>query len=175
MIPVGELHSTNLRSIEDMHRRLRGKGRDPRTVPISMLELFETSTDALARYRDTGTIDRAVARIPASNRAMVLRLARRLRGKRPPPKLNRPSITASFQPARQSLASLGAAVFLPAIIRLERIRARLFRGAAAGIERPTPHRCLPLSRMFSRPPRAPCDACPSRPSLKLTNAVILHR
>jgi probable F420-dependent oxidoreductase len=52
-IPVGAFHRGKLRAdIEDLHKRLREKGRDPKSVQISMLELFETSNDDLARYRD---------------------------------------------------------------------------------------------------------------------------
>jgi probable F420-dependent oxidoreductase len=74
-IPVGLIHGAGIREdIVDLHERLRKKGRDPRSVPISMLELAaDTPADTFARYRDMGTIDRVVGRVPTTDRDSVLK------------------------------------------------------------------------------------------------------
>jgi hypothetical protein len=59
--------------IEDLHDRLRKNGRDPNSVPISMFDIYETSTDNLTRFRDLGVIDRAISRCPTEDRDTVLR------------------------------------------------------------------------------------------------------
>ena len=73
-IPIGFLHGDKLRDdIEDLRERLRKNGRDPNSVPISMFDIYETSTDDFTRFRDLGIIDRAISRCPTEDRDTVLR------------------------------------------------------------------------------------------------------
>ena len=73
-IPVGVFHAAKLREdIADLGERLRKNGRDPKSVSISMFDIYETSTDDLARFRDLGVIERAISRCPTEDRDAVLR------------------------------------------------------------------------------------------------------
>jgi probable F420-dependent oxidoreductase len=73
-IPIEAFHGRKLRAdIDDLHERLRKKGRDPKSVPISMFDIHETSAEDLERYRDFGVIERAISRIPTVERDAVLK------------------------------------------------------------------------------------------------------
>jgi probable F420-dependent oxidoreductase len=73
-IPIGFLHGAKLRDdIADLKERLHKNGRNPQSVPISMFDIYETSTNDLTRFRDLGVIDRAISRCPTEDRDTVLR------------------------------------------------------------------------------------------------------
>jgi alkanesulfonate monooxygenase SsuD/methylene tetrahydromethanopterin reductase-like flavin-dependent oxidoreductase (luciferase family) len=73
-IPIGFLHGARLRDdIADLNERLQKNGRDLQSVPISMFDIYETSTEDLTRFRDLGVIDRAISRCPTEDRDTVLR------------------------------------------------------------------------------------------------------
>ncbi len=73
-IPIGLFHGDKLKEdIKDLHERLRKNGRDPQTVPISIFDIYETSEDALTRFRDLGVISRAISRCPTEGHDTVLR------------------------------------------------------------------------------------------------------
>jgi probable F420-dependent oxidoreductase len=86
-IPIGAFHGAKLRAdIDDLHERLSKKGRDPKSVTISMFDINETPEGVLERYRDFGVFERAISRAPTSDRDTVLKwldryaeTARRLR------------------------------------------------------------------------------------------------
>jgi hypothetical protein len=62
-----------LEDIADLHERLRKNGRDPKSMSISMFDIYETSTDDLTRFRDLGVIERAISRCPTEDRDTVMR------------------------------------------------------------------------------------------------------
>ncbi len=72
-IPIDRFHGDLATDIADLHQRLRDKGRDPASVPISMFDIFETSEDDLKRFADLGAIERAIPRCPTADKDTVLR------------------------------------------------------------------------------------------------------
>jgi hypothetical protein len=59
---------------EDLHQCLRKNGRDLKSVPISMFDLYEAPTDDLTRFGDLGFIDRAISRCPTEGRGPLYML-----------------------------------------------------------------------------------------------------
>ena len=71
---IGLFHGDKLRAdIADLDERLRKNGRDPKSVPISMFDIYETSEDDLKRFRDLDRVERAISRCPTEGRESVMR------------------------------------------------------------------------------------------------------
>ena len=72
-MPIDVYHKDMRVDVEDLHARLRARGRDPASVPISMFDIFETSADDLQRFADYGFVERAMPRCPTEDKDSVLR------------------------------------------------------------------------------------------------------
>ncbi len=73
-LPIGLFHGDKLRAdIADLDERIRRNGRDPKSVPISMFDIYETSEDDLKRFRDLDRVERAISRCPTEGRESVMR------------------------------------------------------------------------------------------------------
>src|SRR5260370_39035954 len=73
-IAIGLFHGDKLKEdIKDLHERLRKNGRDPQTVPITMFDIYESSEDAIPRFRDLGYISHAISLCPTEGQDTLLR------------------------------------------------------------------------------------------------------
>ncbi|MEM7469629.1 MAG: LLM class F420-dependent oxidoreductase [Pseudomonadota bacterium] len=73
-IPLGPMHGDQMiNDIKDLHSKLRDRGRDPASVPISICDNQQTDPNTLKRFADSGLIYRAIPRCPTEDQASVLR------------------------------------------------------------------------------------------------------
>jgi hypothetical protein len=58
---------------EGLHQCVRKNGRDLKSVPISIFDVYEAPTDDLTRFGDLDVIDCAISRSPTEERDTILR------------------------------------------------------------------------------------------------------